>query len=193
MKVNLTHILQNNGLFSGYSFRTKVENDPNGDVAVVQMKDLKDGYSNIATSMIKVLSSSIPEKYNLQKGDVLFISKGYNNFALVYDLDLQKAVASSAFFVLRPDRSKVVPEYLAWYLNQKPIQQYIKDNRAGTYIPNVNKTTLESIQMRLPEKKLQEKIVKIDFLRKREYLLTNQLLSKRELLVSYKLLNAIND
>lgn len=187
--INIKEVLEE--LFSGYSFRSKVEHDPNGEVGVIQMKDLENDYTSINTNLIKVDSKAIPSKYLLKQGDVLFISKGSNNHAVTFNME-QHVVAASAFFVLRPDPSKVIPEYLSWYLNQQTVQQYIKDNRAGTYIPNVNKSTVEGIQIMLPEKKLQEKIVKIDLLRNREYLLTNQLLTKRELLVSYKLLQALN-
>ncbi|ELR72587.1 hypothetical protein C900_00966 [Fulvivirga imtechensis AK7] len=179
-------------LFSGYSFRGKVQDDPQGDTVVIQMKDLENNYTEIGSALTRVDSTSISSKHHLQKGDVLFISKGANNFALVYDLNFPRAVAASAFFVLRPDPAKILPGYLAWYLNQKPVQQYLVDNRAGTYIPNVNKTALLGIEIRLPEKNIQEKIVKVDILRKREYLLIHRLLEKREQLISNKLLNIIN-
>ncbi len=181
------------GLFSGYSFRSKVEHDPEGEIRVIQMKDLQDGYTTINPDLNRVAANSIPAKYLLQKGDVLFLSKGSNNLAITYDLENeQTVVAASAFFVLRPDQSKVIPEYLTWYLNQQPVQQYLLDNRAGTYIPNVNKKTIEGIQINLPEKKLQEKIVKIDLLKKRDYLLTEQLLAKRDQVVSSQLLQILN-
>ena len=178
-------------LFTGYSFRSKVENEEQGDLAVIQMKDLDNGYQEIGDDLICIDSSKVPEKYLLQSGDILFISKGANNYALVFRKEI-KAVAAAAFFVLRPDESKVIPEYLAWFINQRDAQRFIEENRAGTYIPNVNKRTLESIPLRLPEKKLQEKIVQIDILRKREYLLTNQLLELREILVSNQLLKMLN-
>lgn len=179
-------------LFSGYSFRSKVVNDPGGDMEVIQMKDLEDGYSRIGNELTKVDSSTIRQKYVLQKGDILFLAKGANNYAIEYDLDLPKAVAASAFFVLRPDLEKIIPGYLAWYINQKTVQQYLKENTAGTYIPNINKNTILGINIQLPEKEIQEKVVKIEFLRKREYLLTSELLFKREKLISYKLLKMIN-
>lgn len=179
-------------LFSGYSFRSKVVNDPGGDMEVIQMKDLEDGYSRIGNELTKVDSSTIRQKYVLQKGDILFLAKGANNYAIEYDLDLPKAVAASAFFVLRPDLEKITPGYLAWYINQKTVQQYLKENTAGTYIPNINKNTILGINIQLPEKEIQEKVVKIEFLRKREYLLTSELLFKREKLISYKLLKMIN-
>lgn len=190
-KVKIKSVLKN--IFSGYSFRTKIENDPRGDLAVIQMKDLRDNYSTIGSGLTQIDASDISSKYILHKGDILFISKGSNNFAVLYDLDIPKAIASSAFFILRPETSKVSPAYLAWYINQKPVQQYIKDNRAGTYIPNINKSTITGIEIELPAKNVQEKIVKIDFLRKKENLLMNQLIVKREQFVSDRLMSLLNN
>ncbi len=179
-------------LFSGYSFRSKVVNNPGGDMEVIQMKNLEDGHSRIEKDLTRIDSSVIPQKFLLHRGDILFLAKGANNYAIVYNLDLPKAIAASAFFILRPDASKIIPDYLAWYINQKIVQQYLKENTAGTYIPNVNKNTILGINIQLPEILIQEKVVKIEFFRKREYLLMNALLTKRQQLISYKLLDIIN-
>jgi restriction endonuclease S subunit len=178
-------------IFSGYSFRNKVEHDPNGDLDVIQMKDLEMNYTRIGTGLIKIDSSTISPKYLLEKGDVLLVAKGGNNFAILFDLDLPKAIASSAFFVLRPNPKLINPGYLAWYINQKPVQQYFIDNRVGTYMPNINKNTILGIEIKVPEKITQERIVEMDALQKREYLLSNELLLKRKQLISYLLFSTI--
>lgn len=177
-------------VFSGYSFRSKVEHDENGDVSVIQMKDLHNEYQEIGSQMLRISGDSIPKKYLLEPGDVLFISKGANNYALVFN-DKIKAVAASAFFVLRPNKKIIVPEYLAWFINQKETQRFIEENRAGTYIPNVNKTTVEAIEIKLPTLDEQKIVAKMDFLQKREYLLTIELLAKRKLLISNLLMQKI--
>lgn len=180
-------------LFSGFSFRTKVQNDPRGDLHVIQMKNLEHNYSSIKPDLIKVASEKISGKFFLQKGDVLFIAKGSNNYALEYNLELKKAIAASAFFIIRPDQTRVVPSYLAWYINQPPVQQYLKENMAGTYIPNINKGTIKGIMIALPTIEIQQKIVAVDNLRKRENLLMSQIMEKRELGVSAALLDIVNN
>lgn len=180
-------------LFSGFSFRTKVENEVGGDLSVIQMKDLYGNYASIKSDLTKVSSEKISSKFFLQKGDVLFIAKGSNNFAIEYNLDLPKAIAASAFFILRPNTSKVVPAYLAWYINQSPVQQYLKENMAGTYIPNINKSTIEGIMVSLPAMDVQKKIVLIDDLRKKESLLMSQISEKREVAVRAALLDIVNN
>ncbi|MDR9374857.1 MAG: hypothetical protein RI565_08325, partial [Schleiferiaceae bacterium] len=69
----LNHITH---LFSGYSFRGKVKHLPQGDLAVIQLKDLQEDYSTIGTQLTRVNAEAVKRKYYLQKGDVLFVSKG---------------------------------------------------------------------------------------------------------------------
>lgn len=179
-------------LFSGYSFRSKVVNDPGGDLEVIQMKDLEDGHSRIGSELTRINSSTIPQKYALQKGDILFLAKGANNYAIVYNLDLPKAVAASAFFVLRPVTSKIIPDYLAWYINQKAVQQYLKENTAGTYIPNINKNTILGIQIVLPEIKVQNLISKIHILSIKEDYLSAKIAAFRKILINNVLIQKLN-
>lgn len=168
---------------SGYSFRTKVKHEAKGDLAVIQLKDLENNYQTLGQELTMVSSDKVPEKYLLQKGDVLFISKGANNFAIVFQEDF-KAVAVSAFFVLRADEKKVLPEYLAWFINSKPAQQFLKGNRAGTYIPNVNKDTLMSLQVKLPSLEKQKQIAAIAELAQKEQSIYNQLKENRKIILN---------
>lgn len=177
-------------LFTGYSFRSKVENEEGSDLAVIQMKDLDNGYQEIGEDLICINSSKVPEKYLLQSGDVLFISKGANNYALVFRKEI-KAVAAAAFFVLRPDESKVIPEYLAWYINQRDAQRFIEENRAGTYIPNVNKTTLMDLKVKAPPLDKQERIAKVAELSRKEQAIYAELKQNRKIMVDTMLQSTI--
>lgn len=168
---------------SGFSFRNKIENDENGDLLVVQLKDLEDGYSAIRHNLTKVSSNLVGRSYVLEKGDVLFIAKGSNNYALEFDLNLSNVIASSAFFVLRPDTATIAPAYLAWYLNQADAQRYLKQNTAGTYVPNINMGTVENMSIQIPTMETQMKIVTIDRLRKRERSLENEISRKNDAVI----------
>lgn len=169
-----------------------MEHDPAGDLGVIQMKDLEDNYTRIGADLTKVDSASIAKRHYLQPGDVLLLSKGSNNFAVLYDLKNQRHVAASAFFVLRPDSSRVLPAYLAWYLNQPPVQQYIKDQRAGTYIPNVNRGTIEGISVHLPGMQKQVLISRIASLSLREKQIIQMLQEKRSAMVDKILIESLN-
>lgn len=189
-KVNIKSLL--NGFFAGFSFRQKVEHDPNGDLHVIQMKDLQNSYSTIGLNLTKIGSEKISDKNFLRKGDVLLITKGANNVAVEYTLDFEKAIAASAFYVLRPNQKKVIAAYLAWYINQEPVQQHLKANLAGTYIPNLNKGAIEEIAIALPPIEKQELVVDIDRLRRKEFELTTVLQQKRKAFTTALLMDIVN-
>ena len=184
----MKEILQN--IMSGYSFRTKVQNEIDGSLKVIQLKDLEDNYQRLGEHLTTIAEDAVPEKYLLQEGDVLFISKGANNYALVFNEDY-KAVAVSAFFVLRPNQTKVTPEYLAWFINQSAAQRFFEENSAGTYTPNINKTTLMSLEVKLPSLEKQKQIAQISELAKREEAIYNQIKDNRALVVNTMLEKAI--
>lgn len=189
-KIPLKSVLYS--ISSGFSFRNKIENDQNGDLLVVQLRDLADGYSAIRRNLTKVSSKLVGRSYILEKGDVLFIAKGSNNYALEFDLNLPNVIASSAFFVLRPDKATVVPGYLAWYLNQGDAQRYFKQNTAGTYVPNINIGTVENMSIQIPSMETQLKIVAIDRLRKHERLLQEEIARKNDVVIQAILSQLLN-
>ena len=179
-------------IFSGYSFRKKVMADPEGDLRVIQMKDLSNRYTTIKTdTLTTVFSRKISPSTFLRSGDILFIAKGAHNYAIVFELDFPKAIASSAFFVLRPDLRKIVPGYLAWYLNQSTVQRFFLNNASGSYIPNVAKTTLERVTVIVPPEHIQRKIVSIDKLVKKEELLLKRIIQKKQRVVTQALMKIV--
>jgi len=179
-EIKLDDLSVKSGIFGGYSFRGKVENEQDGNVFVIQMKDLTNNYSKIEDTLFKVGEDKIRTKYYLQKEDILFIAKGANNFAVVYDLDLKTAVASSAFFVIRINKCIANPYFVAWYINQRKVQQYLTENMAGTYIPNINIDTVKNIMISMPSIEEQNRIVKLNQLMLKEQYLINATQEKRK-------------
>jgi restriction endonuclease S subunit len=190
--VNLKSILSYQGLSSGYSFRGKVKNVYNGGVRVIQLKDFEDNYTCLGDDCYLVDSDKIKSKYYLETGDILFIAKGTNNFALVFkSKDDISTIASSALFVLKVDKNIANPDFVAWYINQSKVQNYFKTNEAGTYNTSINKTTLEETPVVLPSLKVQTKIAKIANLHNKELALNNKILELKNKLTTTQLLNIL--
>ena len=81
----------------------------------------------------------ISEKHLLKDGDVLFSAKGTKNFAAVFENHNEPSVASTSFFVIRPTDNKVLPQFLAWFLNNPTTQTLLKAQAIGTSIPSISK------------------------------------------------------
>lgn len=178
-------------VFTGYTFRGRVEHQPDGDAFAVQLKDLVN-YTTIAfDGLTRIRGEGISEKFSLRKGDVLLIGKGANNYAVVFEGDATRCIASSAFFIVRPTSDLVYAPYIAWYLNQAVVQKYYRGSGEGTYVPNISLKTVTSTQIPLPDIALQKKIVAIENLRQREQEIMEGIVKKKRRLVSTVLLKLV--
>src|ERR1044071_5991056 len=106
----------------GYQFRGKVVPDPNGTVQVIQIKDTTADFK-IRTDDLVPVNVDRPAPYLTQLQDVLFLSRGHRLYACVVPKVPANTIATGYFFILRPRTATVLPDYLAWSLNQPDFQE----------------------------------------------------------------------
>lgn len=169
---------------TGYSFRSKIKHDPNGDTKVIQMSDV-DKYQGILVENLQSLDDFKPrsDRYFLNPGDVIMISKGYNMDAFVVPEGLGRVVAVNSFIILSVNLSLMSPYYLAWLLNSKRSQHYFKELAAGTNVPSLSIKALEALEVNLPDINQQFLLGEIDLLKKREVSLYQKIAKKKEQLI----------
>ncbi len=168
----------------GYQFRGKVETDPNGTHKVVQIRDF-DGLLNLRVEgLVTVTPKGDTARYAVSQGDVLFLSRGHRNYAMPIKDRLENTIAASYFFILRIKTDRVLPEYLAWYINQTPAQEYLHNTaRRGTHMPLVPLSAFADLVIEVPGIKTQSTIVELSKLMEREQILLDQLQEKRSQLI----------
>ena len=176
----------------GYQFREKILPAPSGNVSVIQMSNINDDYTlntdNLTKTCIK--EYELKEEYYLLQDDILFTPRGYKNFATLIDRPPGKTIAASHFYIIRiKDQKTITPPYLAWYINQKPAQEYLKSHGAGTNIPIINRKLLGQLRISIPPVERQIKIAKIYNLSLRENFLMKEIQKKRKLFIETLLLN----
>jgi hypothetical protein len=169
----------------GYQSRGRVEPDPQGRYQLIQIKDLDDKGRLRAQGVYRITPEGLnPERYQVNHGDVLFLSRGNRNFATLVDVNLQDTIAAGYFFILKTDSATVLPQYLAWYINSAPAQQFIQSvARRGTYMPVVPKSALEELPIDVPPLRVQKTIVELDNLTKKERTLLQELDERRAELI----------
>ena len=167
----------------GYQFRGRIEADPEGTHRVIQIRDF-DALQNLQVAgLCKVLPKYNAERYLVNKRDVLFLSRGHHNYAIPIKVALENTIAASYFFILRIKTEQIIPEYLAWFINQAPAQGYLHNlARRGTHIPVVPKSVFENLKISIPDIETQEKIVRLNSLIEKERNLLSILQQKRTLL-----------
>jgi Type I restriction modification DNA specificity domain len=166
-----------------------------GEIVYLQAKNFDEKGQLISSLHPDLKSETIPYKHLLQQCDVLFAAKGTKNFATWYESKNQPAVASTSFFVIRlneTSHNNILPEFLAWYINQPISQKFLKGKAMGTSIASISKSVLEELEIFIPDLQTQRAILKITQLRNSEKYLKQQIETLREKQIQQQIINAIN-
>jgi hypothetical protein len=165
----------------GYTARAKFEPAADG-VLSIQLRDIAEDGVDI-TQLARVQIKERVDRYLVQAGDVLFRSRGERNTAVALDARfVEPAVAVSPLMLLRPDPSAVMPQYLAWAINQPEAQRHFDTAARGTSIRMVPKASLDDLHIDVPDLETQRRIVMVDALAAQEHALTHLLAdTKRDL------------
>lgn len=139
-----------------------------------------------------LVAEGISEKHLLKDGDVLFAAKGTKNFAAVFENHNEPSVASTSFFVIRPADKKVLPQYLAWFLNNHTTQTLLKGQAIGTSIPSIRKNVLEDLEISIPSIEKQRTVIQVAALVRKENEIRMNILQQRKQLIEQQILEAIN-
>jgi restriction endonuclease S subunit len=170
---------------------------PDGDVIYLQVKDFEDTALKGKQLNPSLLYAENLNGHLLEEGDLLFAAKGTSNFCTLYHAETGKAVASSAFFVIRiKDKELLRPNFLCWYLNHPAILALLKSQAVGSTIPSITKRMLEELEFNLPDKETQLRIVEISRLHQQENRLRQSIAEKRDLLLHaslYKIIKPNNN
>ena len=172
----------------GYSFRSRLEITKDGEVTVIQMKDLLDDNTVGCNELIKIDMDAIKDHHLARKGDLVFRSRGLVSNAAILLEDPGRTVVAAPLIRIRitkPDR--ILPEYLNWYLSQREAQVFLTSRAIGTAQKMINKEVLEDMELFLPSLEKQKKIVELASLSVREQILLSGLAEKRKQYISMAL------
>lgn len=170
-------------ILTGYTFRTRIEDDPGGSFRVIQGKDVRPDCSlnveNLTPIHLPDRSYSDPEKW-VKPGDVLLMTRGEYNYAVFIDVTLPPTVTQNSFCTLRVfDDARIYPDYLATILNQPALQARLKSLRSGSSIPNITLGALKEIEIPVPPLHFQAEIVNLAQAIRREKSLADQVHAAR--------------
>jgi len=169
----------------GYSFRSRLEATENGDVAVIQMKDLRDDNTVDCDNLAKVHMKAVKEHHLAQKGDLVFRSRGHITTAAIILQEPGRAVVAAPLLRIRiTKKDRIIPEYLNWYIGQRDAQVFLTSRGKGTIQKMISKQELEEMEISLPDLEMQEHILELAALMTREQSLLNRLSHKREQYIS---------
>ena len=180
-------------IHTGYTARGRLEPLAAGGVLAIQLRDISPEGRIDPERLARVQLEDLADRYFVRAGDVVFRSRGDRNTASALDDRLQEpALAVLPLMVLRPNLDVVTPEYLAWAINQPPAQRHFDAAARGTNIRMIPRSSLDDLDLDVPDIETQEKIVAVDALAERERALSQLAAETRRQMMSLILVERAN-
>lgn len=180
-KVVLSRVAE---IISGIYLKTS----PDGGIAYLQVKDLL--MDSPERTSFKVDPVPKIDNYLLRKDDLLFAGKGSTYLCKECNLSIP-AVPSTALYIIRLHSDVVSPGFLCWYLNHPVVVAEVMASRVGSGTLMIHKSTLENIEIIIPDKETQKRIVELSELQKKEECLLKTIAEKRMQVTNQILINEL--
>ena len=175
--VILKHIAN---IAAGFPLRGAADALQKGDAHFVQMRNVKPGEGIDWESVARVTLPTKRKPNWLKEGDVIFAARGAKNYAVTVKEYPRQSVCSPHFFVIRINNwEKILPDFLAWQINQKPAQDYFQRAATGSYILNIRRQAIEGLEIVIPPLYKQEMIIALWDMALKEHQILNKLVENR--------------
>lgn len=136
----------------GYTFRGPVRESMDGDLLVIQAKNITtDVAFKNAEALTRITLDIVSDNIFVHRGDVLLTSRGatVGGFkATVFEANTDKQViASSSLYILRLTADVISPEYLAVYLNSDVGQRALQSIATGATVRSISRGELGLLEI----------------------------------------------
>ncbi len=167
----------------GHPFRGTITPAPDAETHVVQVRDI-DNFDEVnAGQLITTQLTGRKQPDWLLAGDILFVAKGARHFATHVRKLPEYSVCSPHFFIARvsqEQKSKVLPEFISWQLNQLPAQRYFQKCAEGSLYVSIRRKILEDTPITLPPIATQKQIISLHRAAIKEQKILRQLINNRQ-------------
>lgn len=166
---------------AGYPFRGPIDQAPEGPVRVIQMRDLALDGSVRWTDVLRTELTGRRTPDWLLPGNLLLVARGNRYYAASLDAVPGPAVCGPHLFHLRlKSAPAILPEFLAWQINQPPFQRELRKAAEGSSQLSIRRPELEALQISVPSMSIQKKVAQLARLALRERDLLTSLIRNRE-------------
>jgi hypothetical protein len=171
----------------GLAFRSRLEHDALGDVAILQMKDINESTGLSYSGATRGMLPKERRDFLLREGDLVFRSRGRSTGAALVGSDVPPAVLAAPLLLIRPLR--VLPDFLYWFINSDPAQAQLASVAAGTSVRMISAESLRALQVPVPPVAVQARIAEIARLIRREEELMIAITKRRKQVATHILMN----
>lgn len=172
-------------IHSGYTARGRLDPLMEGGVPALQLRDVGTNGEAPGPDFQRYDLGKLSDRYFVSGGEVVFRSRGEPNTAAAIRDPLPEPVAVIVpLVIIRPDKARVLPEYLAWAINQPDAQRRLGEEAQGTSLRMIPMSALENLEIAVPDLLTQKRIVELNALARQEGHLLRQLADRRKEFVS---------
>lgn len=158
--MNFTELVTSNGLFCDGDWIEKKDQDPNGNVRLIQLADI--GVCEFKDKSNRFVTESKAEELHctyLRKGDILIARlPDPLGRACIFPFE-GKYITAVDVAVVRIARDDVNPKYVMYMINSGGFRAEIKKYESGTTRKRISRKNLDKIEFELPSLTAQNRIV----------------------------------
>jgi restriction endonuclease S subunit len=182
MKIQYKPLKELAEIKQGYSYRTFLEDNPEGNVYIILPKDI-DEKGNISTdNLLKILIPKFKEDMLLKEGDIIVGNKGRFTAGVIKNYGIP-LIAGGNFFIIKPV-SEINPCYLEFFLNSQAGQKQISKLQGITTTTILTKSFCQDLQIPVIPQEKQEILGKIYGLNKQADLINNNISILKNILLN---------
>lgn len=134
----------------GHTFREGVSPDPEGNLLILQSKDMSEGTLPGNHNLVRATVPRFDLELITKPGDVVFLPRGTRFPALAIRGDLVGALVAAPLYIIRPYHELADADYLAALINAPALQLSLRAQAKGSYIPQVPAEALRELKLPLP-------------------------------------------
>lgn len=147
---------------AGHPFRGAIPEHKHGDCQVIQIRDIDTDGEIIWNTVISTKITGRKKPNLLQQGSIIFAARGARNLATyIPDLDHPVVCAQHFFQITLKENTTALPQFIAWQLNQAPLQRYFRLSAEGTIQVSIRRPVLEEAVITLPPLQQQQTLIQL--------------------------------
>ncbi len=160
--VTIPDVVGENGVFVDGDWIESKDQDPKGDVRLIQLADIGDG--NFKDKSSRFLTLKRAKEINctfLMEGDIL-VSRMPDPIGRACIFPLKgdrKFVTAVDVAIIRPEKALIESKYLLYSINSPNYRNSIEDLQSGTTRKRISRKNLSILKFPLPSKPIQQQIV----------------------------------
>jgi len=160
--------------------KAEFEHETKATYKLLTLKNISDDGTIDSTIYDKFNSKDLlDDHYFTQEGDVL-IRLSYPNTAVYIDEASRGLLIPSYFAIIKVDKSRILPEFLAWYLNSNEVKKEFERFQSGSRIPSTNQNVIKTLPVSVTTIEKQNVLIDIYKLHVKEKDLYRMLIEEKE-------------